>query len=125
MRALVSFLRATFLWVLLLPPTLFFVGATLNQLVLITNHDQFPVLMRDSAASRLMPNGIDDEGHVLMSHSTHLNFLGDVFDFHEGWDSVGDLTMTLAGWLQGFCPYVYVVLATQQLASDSSANKRY
>jgi hypothetical protein len=110
-----TFLRVTFLWVLLLPYATAFVGATSNQLVLIANHDTFPVLMRDSLSAKLLP---DEEGHVLMGPKTHLNVLGDVFDFHDGWMSIGDLLLEAGNWLNGFCPWIWGTLVVLQLTRD-------
>lgn len=106
---------STYLWILLLPAACNFVGAASNQLVLIANHDKFPVLMNEFAAGRVMPFGHDDEGHVLMTHETHLNALADIFDFHSGWGSIGDLLIDLGRWLNTFCPFVWGALVLKDL----------
>jgi hypothetical protein len=121
MRAFVSFFRASFLWVLLLPTAVSYVGEYSNQLVLWANHDTFPVYMRSSAAIKLLP---DEQGHVLMSSETHLNILADVFDVGDGWESIGDKFLATGAWLHIFCPYMYILLVTRQLVEDNSARKR-
>lgn len=110
-----KFFLATYLWILLLPPTFFFVGAASNQLVLIANHDTFPVLMNGAAVAHVMPFGYDDQGHVLMTSQTHLNALGDIFDFHDDWVSIGDLFLSVGTWLQTFCPFVWGVLIIKKV----------
>lgn len=116
MRRLASLLRSTFLWVILLPYMFTFVGAASNQLVLITNHDTFPVLARDSISGKILP---DEEGHVLMTSATHLNALADILDFHDGWYSVGDLMLMLGQWGETFCPFIYMALVSIKLAENS------
>jgi hypothetical protein len=44
-KAMMNFLRKTFLWILLLPTAIGGLGAVSNQLVLIANHDRFPVMI--------------------------------------------------------------------------------
>jgi hypothetical protein len=126
LRALLSsslrFLRVTFLWIILIPHVFIYSGMISNQLVLWTNHDTFPVLMRDSAAQRLLP---DDQGHVAMTRETHLNFLGDVFDFHDGWESLGDLMLETGMWMNTFAPYVFLALVIPRLVASSNASSMY
>src|ERR1700675_4283495 len=52
-KPMMHFLRKTSLWILLLPAALGGIGAASNQLVLIANHDRFPVMI-NSAASELV-----------------------------------------------------------------------
>jgi Family of unknown function (DUF5317) len=106
---------ATYLWILLLPTACNFIGAASNQLVLISNHDKFPVLMNEVASARIMPLGYDEEGHVLMTPQTHLNALADIFDFHNGWGSIGDLLIDAGTWLQTVCPFVWGALVIKDL----------
>jgi hypothetical protein len=117
MRRFVRFLTVTYLWILLLPYAFILTGAASNQLVLIANHDTFPVLMREPLASKALP---DDEGHVAMTKDTHLNLLGDILDFHnEGWESVGDLTLETGYWLQSVCPYLFAAFAIRRLVDNN------
>jgi hypothetical protein len=113
--------RITALWVLLLPYAFIFAGAASNQLVLIANHDTFPVMMNDYAAAQIMPQGIDEEGHVLMTSHTHLNALADIFDFHDRWSSIGDLSLDLGGWLAGFCPFVWGTLIILKVTKNEGS----
>lgn len=120
MRALrlLSFLRSSLLWILLLPYAFVGLGAASNQLVLIANHNTFPVLMRDSLSGHALP---DEEGHVLMGPGTHLNALGDVFDFHDGWMSIGDMLLETGYWMNSFCPFIYVALVTIKLSNNNDS----
>ena len=105
------------LWVLLLPYALTGLGAASNQLVLIANHDKFPVMLNEAARAHFQPdaNGLIDKEHCVLTNETHLNFLADIFDFHTGWLSIGDLLLMLGDWLSGFCVYVWIVLVVKSL----------
>jgi hypothetical protein len=121
MKKLLAFLRYTALWILLLPPAFHFVGAASNQLVLIANHDKFPVMENDwRASNETVLNGIiDPGGHCLMTSDTHLNFLADIFDFHDGIYSIGDLMLMTGDWLDSFCIYVWLALIIKKLHEGS------
>jgi Family of unknown function (DUF5317) len=105
------------LWVLLLPYALTGVGAASNQLVLIANHDKFPVMMNEAARAHFEPdaNGLIDKEHCVMTDKTHFNALADIFDLHDGWYSIGDFMLMLADWLSGFCVYVWIALVVKSL----------
>lgn len=105
------------LWVLLLPYAFIGVGAASNQLVEIANHGKFPVLLNEAARVRLNPdvNGLLDKEHCVMTDETHLNALADIFHLDSGWVSVGDFLIDLGEWLDGFCFYVWIALATKSL----------
>ena len=131
MKAARKFLSVTFLWVLLLPAALQILGALSNQVVLWANHDKFPVMVNpvklqvmtgaDPAENPdgtvtvrgghfvILPDGtiMMDPTHCLMTKQTHLNFLADVFDFHDAIYSIGDLGLELGEWLGDFCPYLW------------------
>jgi hypothetical protein len=55
-----------------------------------------------------------DDVHVVMTHSTHLNFLADVFDLRSIY-SIGDFFIIVGSWLQGFALFVYVYTVTSKL----------
>lgn len=118
------FLRSTLLWILLLPYAIGFLGAASNQLVLNANGDTFPVRLNLAKAAKFagedavtLPDGtiMLDETHCLMTSKTHLNWLADIFDFHEDIESVGDLLLNFGGWLQTFCPFVFVAVVCEKL----------
>lgn len=139
---LLSFLRTTSLWILLLPVVLTVTGAASNQLVLIANRDTFPVLVNDKRVRMAASEGSTEEPtsdapkvhevfstmpaveadntvylddvHVVMTHSTHLNFLADVFDLRSIY-SIGDFFIIVGSWLQGFALFVYVYAVTSKL----------
>jgi hypothetical protein len=117
---MVRFLRVTLLWVLLLPPTATFLGAASNQLVLIANHDKFPVMLNETSRAGFEPdaNGMIDREHCVMTSETHLNFLADIFDFKDGLYSIGDLLLMLGEWLGAFCPFVWVALVIERLNAE-------
>jgi hypothetical protein len=111
---MLSFIKRTYLWVLFLPLLIQFLGIASNQLVLIANHDTFPVLVSLAHAKWLTGDPI----HVAMTDQTHLNFLADIFDFHEIIESIGDLLFQLGEWLQNFSSVIWFVLAVRKMASQ-------
>ena len=119
-----KFLRVTALWVLLLPYAAQFIGAASNQLVLIANHDTFPVMVNPI---RIVSLGGDptkpmiDTRHCQMTKETHLNLLADIFDFHQAIYSIGDGLLMLGEWLDSFCFYVWAALVITKLRSSNAA----
>jgi uncharacterized protein DUF5317 len=112
---------ATYLWILLLPVGFYALGTGSNQLVLIANHDKFPVLLNEATLAKHEANGdIDqygmlDEVHCVMTSKTHLNFLADIFDVHVAWMSIGDFFLEIGDWLWSFSPFVWLVLVIRKL----------
>jgi hypothetical protein len=79
-----KFLSISRIWILALPLIFTFVGAASNQIVLVANHDKFPVMVNSRNVES--HGGVDDEGmlddiHCLMTDKTHLNYLADIFEF--------------------------------------------
>jgi Family of unknown function (DUF5317) len=117
------FFRVTMLWILLLPGMLYFLGAASNQLVLIANHDKFPVMLNEKTAHLTNTDGnviVDsygmlDDTHCLMTHDTHLNFLADIFDRHDAYYSVGDGLIYLGEYLWTFMPFMWLGLIVNKL----------
>jgi len=131
MQAVRKFLIETFVWMLLLPVGLIIAGSLSNQLVLWANYDKFPVMVNPAKMQVMtdatpvvnpdgsitvkgghfviLPDGtiMMDPTHCVMTKKTHLNFLADVFDFHEQIESIGDLTIELGQWLWVFAPYLW------------------
>lgn len=106
-----------------------FVGAASNQLVLVANHDRFPVMVnarklrefekRDRESSTVqaiaslrgiappVPSPNDDDGmiddtHCVMTKDTRLNFLADWIDLHPAIYSPGDLLMDFGDFLGNY-----------------------
>jgi len=52
-NTMMNFLRKTALWMLLLPLATYSVGVASNQLVLIANHDKFPVIKNSANTQRI------------------------------------------------------------------------
>jgi len=138
-----KFLRTTALWILLAPTALNWIGAASNQVVLYANHDTFPVSINpiklqkftggepspdptDPTGGRtiasgghvfVLPDGevLMDETHCVMTEKTHLNWLADVFDFHDSIQSIGDLLLDLGDWTGSFALYVYIFVVSAAL----------
>lgn len=132
MRRIAHFFRATCLWILIFPTAVTFLGTASNQLVLVANGDRFPVLLNHATVERLSKPKITEDGeilpprigpdgtfidgvHCVMTSDTHLNALADIFDFHVGWFSVGDGLLELGGWLDAFCPFVWIAFVIWKL----------
>lgn len=98
------------LWIIAIPLLLILLGAASNQLVIIANHDKFPVLLNGVVGSGLEAGQMlpDDPVHCMMGPATHLNFLGDIFDMHDGWYSIGDAALFTGYWLWNYCPAVWL-----------------
>src|SRR5277367_5249949 len=109
MKYLWSIFLSCFLWLPLTPFMLDVAGAASNQLCIISNHDKMPVLMNEFHRADWMndapypADGMMDNIHCLMTKDTHLNALGDIFDFHSEIDSIGDLLLTSGENLQTPC----------------------
>jgi hypothetical protein len=118
-----NFLRRTFLWILLLPYALGYLGAASNQLVLVANHGKFPV-MRNPVVEALTPNlqGMTDSVHCFMTDETHLNLLADIFNFKSaGIWSIGDLAMEASEETLPYCWGIWLGLILASLSKP----KRY
>ena len=134
-----KFLRKTALWIVLAPLAITWTGAGLNQLVLNANHDTFPVEVNtrkeqifvakataewqeEAAAAKedgvnigMLPDGMIDDTHCIMTSKTHLNFLADVFDFKDGIYSAGDGLIYLGEWLSSFSIFIWAFEAIRRL----------
>ncbi len=120
-----KFLRKTALWILLSPIALQVTGAASNQLVLIANHDTFPVNINQVKLRQhfqgedgmvTLPDGtvMIDDVHCLMSSKTHLNWLADEFDLGSIY-SVGDFGIMLGEYLLEFAPLVWSLVIIEKL----------
>lgn len=117
MSRLMSFLRYTALWILLLPIAISYAGCASNQLVLWANNDTFPVKINvvkllefTNGHPIILPSGtiMIDDTHCVMTSQTHLNLLADNWDFrNDGIESIGDVLLDLGSWLSSFCPFVW------------------
>ena len=132
-----NFLRKTSLYILAVPVLFTLLGAASNQVVLIANHDSFPVMLNDTKLREMLepeekPTDIQfakpmpafktgdtvmlDDVHCNMTSETHLNFLADVFDMHDAIYSIGDFMLMLGEWFGVFAPFVFVFDTTRKLA---------
>ena len=110
-------------------------GAASNQLVLVVNHDKFPVEVNtlkeevmvykmesdwkaataEAGIDLPLPEGMIDDVHCVMTKDTHLNYLADIFDLHDGIYSIGDFLLMLGGWLMTFAPFVWAFEVVNRL----------
>jgi hypothetical protein len=122
---MLKFLRKTALWIILLPVGSYFTGAASNQLVLIANHNTFPVLVNEAKMKHMtadsgtytLPDGtvMLDYTHCIMTKKTHLNFLADVVDRGDI-ESVGDLLIDFGSWTWAFAPFIWAFAVVGKLA---------
>jgi hypothetical protein len=131
-----SFLRKTSLYILAIPVLFTVLGAASNQVVLIANHDTFPVLVNDKKLAEMTepkdepkeirfnkPMPAYEEGdtvmlddvHCNMTNKTHLNALADIFDMHDAIYSIGDFLLMLGEWVGTFSPFVFVFDVVRKL----------
>ena len=133
-----NFLRKTSLYILAIPVLFTFLGAASNQLVLVANHDSFPVMLNDKKLQEMTEpreqKAINfnkpipafetgdtvmlDDVHCNMTSETHLNFLADVFDMHDAIYSIGDFSLMLGDWFWAFAPFVFVFDVARKLAKS-------
>lgn len=98
------------LWIVIIPLALILLGTASNQAVLIANHDKFPVMFNGVNGSGIEVGQMfhGDDVHCMMGPSTHLNFLADIFDFHDGLYSIGDGLLYIGLWLWQYAPAVWI-----------------
>ena len=106
----------------------------MNQAVIVTNHDKFPVMLNERKAAQYLegaskkcffgglvcvgsnePNtdGMIDDVHCLMTPQTHLNFLADWIDLHDAIYSPGDMLLELGDFLFSYAPLVWAFCMVQ------------
>lgn len=120
-------LARTRLWIPAIPFALIFFGAAANQAVFIANHDTFPVMMNlrseiRTATPPVLPGAPEmvDDNHAVMSNTSRLRFLADIFDFGDGRYSVGDLLIEAGEWLRPFLLFLWVFWAASKINDRSS-----
>jgi hypothetical protein len=123
-----NFFKRTSLYLLAIPVLFTFLGAASNQIVLLANHDTFPVMVNDKKlADMTEPHrpSIDihfvtpipaaaaddtvylDDVHVEMTSHTHLNAFADIFDMKDAIYSIGDFSLMLGDWFWAFAPFLF------------------
>ena len=143
-KQIAHFVRSAALWVLLAPLAFTFAGAASNQLVLIANHDKFPVMVNDVKLAEMTDHRFGsapkkdnpfpfvynsavydttmlDDVHEAMTPDTRLNFLADIFDMRDAIYSIGDFMLMLGSWLWVFAPFVWVYAVIVKLHRYSLA----
>ena len=125
-NTMLKFLRKTLLYILAVPFLSICLGVASNQVVLITNHDRFPVSVNivklhkfvDEDEIKTLDDGVTmiDEVHCVASNKTHLNMLGDIFDKHDSISSIGDELQDLGYYLWDYCLVLWCYLVSLKLA---------
>lgn len=117
MKKFLAFLQITYLWILLTPSALVFTGAVSNQLVLVANHDKFPVMLNEKRRAHADDGtGMLDNEHCVMTSKTHLNILADIFDFgRDGTESIGDLLIDAGEYTRAFAFFVWAFAVIQAI----------
>ena len=93
-------------------------GALLNQLVIAANHGLFPVLI---ANCNIHPDEFDI--HTCMIAGSHLNFLADWINLHDGIYSPGDLLLTIADAIQTPCFWLWMAAILYMTLQYQTATK--
>ena len=135
-----AFLRKTSLYILAIPVLFTFLGAASNQLVLIKNHDTFPVMVNDRKLADMADHDKKsveikfnqplpayaaddtvyvDDVHVVMTSHTHLNALADIFDMKDAIYSIGDFSLMLGDWLWAFAPCLFAFDVIRKLKTQA------
>jgi Family of unknown function (DUF5317) len=101
--ARVSIVKKSWLWFLVLPYSMFYLGAGLNLLVIACNHGTMPVVVPWGFHAQGLPGAMMDGVHqVYNATDVHLAFLCDwIFvPFLDAVVSPGDCLLWLGDWLQ-------------------------
>ena len=53
-----------------------------------------------------------------MTPHTHLNWLADIFDFHDAVYSVGDFFIQFGEWLSAFTPFIWAGALGRKLFAE-------
>ena len=80
-------------------------GVALNEFVIAANKGVFPVLV---ANCNIHPNDFDI--HTCMVPGSHLKFLADWLNFHDGIYSPGDILLTIADTIQSPCFWLWMAV---------------
>ena len=132
-----NFFKRTSLYILAIPVLFTFLGAASNQLVLVANHDSFPVMLNDKKLRDMTKKDEEqfikvqflaptpayeandvvmlDDVHCNMTSETHLNFLADIFDLKDAIYSIGDFMLMLGEWLGSFTFAIFVFDVARKL----------
>lgn len=112
------------LYIVAIPTLCIVFGAGLNQIVLIANHDKFPVMVNhDKTVTEDSPEGLNpgdmmDHDHVVMSDTDHFRFLSDIFDLGSIY-SVGDGFIELGEYLSSFAWFVWIYAICRKIQDDA------
>ena len=136
-----NFFRKTSLYILAVPVLFTLLGAASNQVVLIANHDTFPVMVNDKKLAEMTETKekfpvmelklhkvfkptpaqekndavMLDDTHCAMTSKTHLNALADIFDLKDAIYSIGDFMLMLGEWLGSFTFAIFVFDVVRKL----------
>jgi len=125
MKKLISLFIAARLYLLATPLACFYLGAGLNQAVLVANDGKFPVMLNEHAAHsdmfRVGKNGFIDIVHYRMTRETKLNFLADWINLGTSILSPGDLLLALADMLRSPINVIWATLLINDVRRLKSA----
>jgi hypothetical protein len=135
-----NFFRKTSLYIIAVPVLFTLLGAASNQVVLIANHDTFPVMVNDKKLAEMTETKekfhdrelklhkvfkptpaqendavMLDDVHCAMTSKTHLNALADIFDLKDAIYSIGDFMLMLGEWLGSFTFAIFVFDVVRKL----------
>lgn len=118
-QQLMTYIRNTYLWLILLPLGLGALGIAGNQAVLVANHDKFPVMVSESRLRNIPTDeyGMFDKVHCVMNGDTHLNALADWIDLGDATYSPGDLLIEDANALWHYLTVAWVCLTLRRLSA--------
>lgn len=98
--------RIPHLLFLAVPMFIFIAGLASNQLVMIANGGQMPVLF----PSGTCPDLSEDAIHTCMTAASHLKFLADIFNMHAYIESIGDVLLDVGSYLMGPAFFTWCIL---------------
>lgn len=107
---------------LFIPSAIYWLGAILNQIVMIANGAMMPVLMPGGCPADA-DGGILDPIHKCMTAATHLKFLADIINAHVFIGSLGDMFLFLGDALTWPAIFIAIGLVLGERAYERVLSK--
>lgn len=104
---------------LVVPSAIYWLGAILNQIVMIANGAMMPVLMPGGCPVDA-DGGILDPVHKCMTAATHLKFLADIINVHVFIGSLGDMLLFLGDAITLPAVFIWAGLAAREFYDAKS-----
>lgn len=119
-RFLKTRLNIPYAWLLLAPYACYAIGALLNILVLIVNHNVMPVLAPGGGC----PDNVPDTIHACMTHASHLKFLADWIVWGDGVRSLdimspGDVFILAYEYTCNMFLYIWIALVVKDFTDSN------